>query len=440
MLSLKDKDRQYIWHPYTSLTASPDPIPIVKGDGAWLIDETGNQYIDAISSWWVTLHGHAHPYIAEKIYQQALTLEQVIFAGFTHRPAVELAERLIHFLPGNMSKIFYSDNGSTAVEVAVKMALQYWWNYSQNKDLQKDSPQNLSARTKILAFHNSYHGDTFGAMSVSERSVFTLAFRGHLFDVFFIDTPVHSNIAAIKDVISAQGDQMAAFIYEPLLQGAGGMKIYDAGLLDQILECCRQKHIICIADEVMTGFGRTEAFFASEYMHVKPDIICLSKGLTGGTMALGVTACSQKIVDAFLSDDRMATFFHGHSFTANPLACTAALASLDLLQKDDCRKYIKYITERHTAFLPELIRYPTVKNPRCLGTILAFEYSSGNDEYLNSVSGSITAFMLERGVYLRPLGNTVYIMPPYCISEMQLNQVYQAIKDLANLSRNDWQK
>lgn len=418
MQSLKDKDKQYIWHPFTSLTSAPEPIPIVKGEGVYLIDETGNRYIDAISSWWVNIHGHAHPYIAEKIYQQALQLEQVIFAGFTHRPAIELAERLMAVLPGNYSKIFYSDNGSTSTEVAVKMGLQYWW----NKSLEKKTE-----RIKILAFKNSYHGDTFGAMSVSDRSIFTMPFQDKLFDVIFIDTPTIENLSELKTVIRLHAQHIAAFIYEPLLQGAGGMKMYDAMLMDELIFTCRQNDIICIADEVMTGFGRTGRLFASEYMKAKPDIICLSKGLTGGTMALGVTACTQNIVDAYLSEDKLKTFFHGHSFTANPLACTAALASLDLLQKDSCQQSITSISSDNTNFIDELKEYNIVKNARCLGTIVAFEYISDDYDYLNNISQVITTYMLQKGIYMRPLGNTIYLMPPYCITMEELHVVYKAI-------------
>ncbi len=425
MQSLKDKDKLYIWHPFTSL-AAPAPIPIVKGEGVYLIDETGNRYIDAISSWWVNIHGHAHPYIAEKIYQQALLLEQVIFAGFTHQPAVELAERLIQILPGNFSKIFYSDNGSTSTEVAVKMGLQYWWNRSTGKP---------SEKTKILAFRNSYHGDTFGAMSVSDRSIFTAAFQDKLFDVIFIDTPDTENLSALKESIRLHAKHTAAFIYEPLLQGAGGMKMYDAVLMDELIFTCQQNDIICIADEVMTGFGRTGRLFASEYMKTKPDIICLSKGLTGGTMALGVTACTQKIVDAFLSQDKLKTFFHGHSFTANPLACTAALASLDLLQKESCKLNIASICRHNILFNEELKKYPGVINARCLGTIIAFEYNSENYNYLNNISQEITTYMLQKGIYMRPLGNTVYLMPPYCISSSELQSVYDAILKFIDLNR-----
>lgn len=394
----------------------PAPIPIVKGAGSLLFTEDGRTLVDAISSWWVTIHGHAHPYIARKLYEQALELEQVIFAGFTHEPAVKLAERLLSILPGNPARIFYSDNGSTATEVALKMAVQYWWNKGEHK------------RKKILAFHNAYHGDTFGAMSVSDRSVFTLAFHDLLFEVIFMDTPDAGNLAKNQDIIRKYGEEIAAFIYEPLVQGAGGIKMYEAVFMDQLLETAKAAGILCIADEVMTGFGRTGRFFAGEYLQHQPDITCLSKGLTGGTMALGVTACHNRVYEAFVDDDTYKTFFHGHSFTANPLACTAALASLDLFEQNNCLEKIQWITALHKKFLEKLqSSHLPVKGCRISGTILAFEIRQGKDEYLNSISQEFTEQAMDLGVYLRPLGNTVYIMPPYCITGEELQQVYDCI-------------
>ncbi len=418
-MNLAERDHLVIWHPFTRQKNRLPPIPIVKATGSILVAEDGQEYIDAISSWWVTLHGHAHPYIAEKIYQQALLLEQVIFAGFTHEPAVLLAERLLPLLPGGFSRIFYSDNGSTSTEVALKMAIQYWWNKGEQK------------RKKIIAFNNAYHGDTFGAMSVSDRSVFTLAFKDMLFEVIFIDTPTLENLAESKRIISEYGSELAAFIYEPLVQGAGGMKMYDAVLMENLLQAAKAAGIICIADEVMTGFGRTGNLFASNLMEVTPDIICLSKGLTGGTMALGVTACTDRIYQAYMEEDSLKTFFHGHSFTANPLACTAALASLDLLQKETCQKHIQWIGNSIQSFARELeIGNHPIKQVRTLGTILAFEIDEGTDGYQNQVSGRITQMALERGIYLRPLGNTVYLMPPYCITASELQKTYEGIQSI----------
>ncbi|MBI2730092.1 MAG: adenosylmethionine--8-amino-7-oxononanoate transaminase [Sphingobacteriales bacterium] len=425
MSNLTERDKKVIWHPFTQQKDMLPPVPVSRGEGALLFDEEGNDYIDAISSWWVNLHGHAHPYIAKKIYEQAKKLEHIIFAGFTHEPAVELAERLLKILPVNFEKIFYSDNGSTSTEVAVKMALQYWWN--------QQTTNNKQTRNKILAFNNSYHGDTFGAMSVSDRSVFTMAFQDKLFEVIFIDTPTAENIQQLTSVIRQHSSQIAAFVYEPLVQGAGGMKMYDAVLLNTLLKQCKEDDIICIADEVMTGFGRTGKLFASEYCDICPDIICLSKGLTGGTMALGVTACTSKIYNAFVSADKLKTFYHGHSFTANPIACTAAIASIDLIEKENSLSKIKWIEVENRKFINELQlleQKAHIKNTRQTGTIIAFEITDGKDEYLNTISSIITQKSMALGVYLRPLGNTVYIMPPYCITETQLNKVYEVIIDL----------
>ena len=418
-MNLVERDAAVIWHPFTPQKNRIAPIPITKGKGTLLYDADGNTYIDAISSWWVTLHGHAHPYIAEKLYQQALQLEQVIFAGFTHEPAVRLAEQLLEILPGPFTKIFYSDNGSTSTEVALKMAIQFWWNQQQQH------------RKKIIALKNAYHGDTFGAMSVSDRSIFTLAFHDLLFEVIFLDTPTPENITTSIATIQQHAREVAAFIYEPLVQGAGGLKMYDAGLLNQLLTAAKSHDLICIADEVMTGFYRTGKIFASAYLNVPPDIICLSKGLTGGTMALGITACTSQIYDAYVQDDALKTFFHGHSFTANPLACTAALASLDLLQQYHTVKSIETIGAAIQNFALELAQLKVpIKNIRVLGTLLAFEITSGKDEYLNDISRFVTQTALQQGVYLRPLGNNMYIMPPYCISNEELNCVFSVIKNI----------
>jgi adenosylmethionine-8-amino-7-oxononanoate aminotransferase len=304
------------------------------------------------------------------------------------------------------------------------MAVQYWWNQSAN------GQRSTVHRRKILAFNNSYHGDTFGSMSVSDRSVFTLAFHDLLFEVIFIDVPAEENISSTKKIIDEHANEIAAFIYEPLVQGAGGMKMYSATLMDELLLYIKQKNIICIADEVMTGFGRTGKMFASEYMQTKPDIICLSKGLTGGTMALGLTACSEKIYNAFVNDDAKKTFFHCHSFTANPIACAVANASLDLFEQENSLQKVNSISEQNIVFAQQLRQLNGIKNVRVLGTILAFEIAQGSDEYLNNVSSIITRTSLEKGVYIRPLGNTVYIMPPYCITEEELQKVYAVILEL----------
>ena len=419
-MNLTEKDRLYIWHPYTHQKDRLPAIPVLKGKKAVLYDEAGNAFIDGISSWWVNIHGHGNKFIAKKIYKQAKKLQQVIFAGFTHAPAVELAEKLIKILPGDFSKIFYSDNGSTATEVAVKMALQYWGN------------KNVSGRNKILAFHHSYHGDTFGAMSISERGTYTVAFRDKLFEVIFIGTPDNDNSESVQETLEKYKNEIACFIYEPLLQGAGGMKMYDSKNLNSLLSILKKEEIICIADEVLTGFYRTGKLFAGDYLLEKADIICLSKALTGGTMALGVTACTKKIYESFVSDDKTKTLFHGHSFTANPLACTASLASLKLLKQKKCKQKIDNIifAQKACADKMEIFQQKNlIKNLRHLGTIIAFEVNTSEvDGYLHNITNDFTQFCLEHGVYLRSLGNTIYIMPPYCIRKKELEQVHNVVE------------
>ncbi|HUI29658.1 MAG TPA: adenosylmethionine--8-amino-7-oxononanoate transaminase [Candidatus Acidoferrales bacterium] len=417
-MNLSERDSKVIWHPYTQMQTAELPVAIVRGEGARLYDEDGKEYIDAISSWWVNVHGHANRYIGQKIHEQLQVLEHVIFAGFTHQPAVELAERLIKVLPQNQSRIFYSDDGSTAVEVAVKMALQYWYNQGINKKT-------------IVAFRNSYHGDTFGAMSVSERDIFTAPFRDLLFDVAFIDAPLKGIERESLDQLERelQKENVAAFIFEPLLQGAGGMIVYEAPPLDELIYFCREKGIPTIADEVLTGFGRTGKFFASDYLKNKPDIICMSKGITGGTMPFGATSCTEKVYEAFLSDDRKKTFFHGHSYTGNPAACAAALASLDLFEKPGTWDNIRRIESSHREFLSRIRNHPIVEKPRQIGTIMAFDAKCGEQtSYLHSLRDRMSHFCLTHGVIIRPLGNIIYFMPPYCITDEELSRVYSTIQ------------
>ena len=414
--SLAERDQAVIWHPYTQMHKAAPPIPIVRGEGVYLIAEDGRKFIDAVSSWWVNIHGHAHPYIAEKVAEQLRTLEHVIFAGFTHPAAVELAERLLAILPNNQKKVFYSDNGSTAVEVALKMCLQYWSNTGQ-------------PRTKVVAFHDSYHGDTFGAMAVSARSAFTRPFETLLFEVEFIELPNANNITAIKERLSSLAPELAAFIFEPLVQGAGGMNMYEARYLDELLSHCKKENILSIADEVMTGFGRTGKLFASSHLKEQPDVMCFSKGITGGTMALGLTTCISKIFNAFLSEDKLKTLFHGHSFTANPVTCSAALASLDLLLKSETLNDLKRITGHHEQFALRISGNIKVRTIRQTGTILAIEWETGNNtSYFNSLRDDLYNFFLEQDIILRPLGNIIYIMPPYCITNEQLDYIYLQIE------------
>ncbi|MXV15537.1 adenosylmethionine--8-amino-7-oxononanoate transaminase [Hufsiella ginkgonis] len=415
--SLVSRDQSVIWHPYTQMKTALPPIPIVKGSGVYLEDELGNRYIDAVSSWWVNIHGHSHPYIAARVAEQLHTLEHVIFAGFTHPGAVALAERLIGILPSGQQKIFYSDNGSTAVEVALKMCFQFWANQGEQ-------------RTRVIALKNSYHGDTFGAMAVSARSAFTGPFDRLLFGVDHIDAPNGENLAAIRKQVTALKGKAAALIFEPLVQGAGGMLMHDPGHLDELVAICKENDILVIADEVMTGFGRTGKLFAMEHLVNRADIMCLSKGLTGGTMALGVTSCTDRIYRAFLSDDKLKTLFHGHSFTANPVACASALASLDILQEEETRSNIKLVVEKHGSFKEKINGHPKLKEVRHTGTILALEWETGGDtSYFNSLRDELYNFFLGEGIILRPLGNIIYVMPPYCINEKELDYIYTKIEE-----------
>jgi adenosylmethionine---8-amino-7-oxononanoate aminotransferase len=426
MSTIRERDRQVIWHPYTAMKAWPEAIAIVKGEGAYLIDEDGNRYIDAISSWWVNLHGHSHPYIAQKVSEQLSVLEHCIFAGFTHEPAVRLAERLLEILPKGMSKLFYSDNGSTAVEVAIKMALQYW----NNKGAKKK---------KLIALEHAYHGDTFGAMAVSGRSIFTEAFTDFLFDVTFIPFPSKgaeaASIAALEALL--QNGDVAAFIVEPLVQGSAGMYMYSADTLDQYFRLCKKHEALIIADEVLTGFGRTGPLFACNHIATAPDLVCLSKGLTGGAMPLGVTACTQDIFEAFYDDDRTKMLYHGHSFTANPTICAAALASLDLLLQQSCTDSRNRIISAHEAFARTIATNPMVTEVRQTGTILAIEVKTGSGTYHSSLRDTIYRFFIDKKIVMRPLGNIIYILPPYCISNDELRYIYASIEELLSLLRSD---
>jgi adenosylmethionine-8-amino-7-oxononanoate aminotransferase len=422
-LTLSERDKSVVWHPFTQMLTAQKPLGIVRGEGAYLFAEDGLRYLDMTSSWWVNLHGHCHPYIAEKITEQLHTLEQVIFADCTHLPAVELAERLLNILPGNFSRIFYSDDGSTSIEVALKMALQFWYNQGIKK-------------TKFIAFEGAYHGDTFGAMAVGDRSIFTSVFHDILdkIQVIFIKPPFagkeQKSINALKELLETEED-IAAFIFEPLVQGSAGMRMYDAKPLDEILKVIHQKGILAIADEVFTGFGRTGNLFACNELTEKPDIMCVSKGITGGFLPLGVTACTQRIYEAFLSEDRTKTFFHGHSYTANPLACAAANASLDLLLSETCQLAIQRITRSNANFAQGIGNHSKVFEVRNKGTILAVELkTAGQSSYLSNIRDWVQQFFRERDILIRPLGNILYLVPPYCTPVEELERVHGVIEEM----------
>jgi adenosylmethionine-8-amino-7-oxononanoate aminotransferase len=423
-VTLLEKDKNYIWHPFTPLEVEEDPIVIESAQGVYLYTADGKKIIDAISSWWVNLHGHSNPVIAKAISEQARRLEHVIFAGFTHEPAITLAENLLSVLPKNQSKIFFSDDGSTAVEVGLKMAMQYWHN------------KGIQTKTKIIALEGAYHGDTFGAMSVGARDVFNLAFNRYLFNVDFIDFPSKQNeeklLSDFRKLVSRE--DVAAFIFEPLVQGAAGMRMYSPQILDQLISIANEYEVICIADEVFTGFGRTGRFFACDYLKNRPDIFALSKGITGGSLPLGATSCSSKIASAFQSSESSRTLYHGHSYTANPIACAAANASFKLLVSAECKSAIETINKSLENFKANVSGFSVIKDVRVCGTILAIELMTNDtSSYYNPIRKKIYSHFLSMGILVRPLGNVMYIVPPYIISMEELQLIQSEITQFLRL-------
>jgi adenosylmethionine-8-amino-7-oxononanoate aminotransferase len=415
-----NRDSKYVWHPFTQEKLAPKNRPIVKGKGSWIYDADGNQYLDMISSWWVNVHGHAHPYINQALKNQADQLEHIIFAGFSHPKGIELAERIVEKLGGHFAKAFYSDNGSTANEVALKMAFQYFYNQGEQ-------------RTKVIAFNGSYHGDTFGVMSTATRNEFNEPFAPNLFDVYHIDPPSKENFEIVFQQFKKHIDsgEVAAFAFEPVVMGVAGMNLYDVDGLNRMLGYARSKGVLTIADEVFTGFYRTGKMFAIEHLEYQPDIICLSKGLTGGYLPLGMTVTTQKVYESFYSDDRLKTFFHGHSYTGNPLCCSVACASLDLFEEKETLDNIKNIEAWHHTLKSEIENHPFVQNIRLLGTIFAFDVTTHEDRsYFNTIRDELYDFFMDRMLLIRPLGNTVYILPPYCISEEEYRTGANGIVEL----------
>jgi adenosylmethionine-8-amino-7-oxononanoate aminotransferase len=415
------RDRAHLWHPYTQAQTASPPLAIVRGEGLYLYTEDGRKILDGISSWWVNIHGHSHPSLNAALAAQAQRLEHVMFAGCTHPPAVELAERLVALLPRGgstaqptptLTRVFYSDNGSTAVEVALKMALQYWRNRGE-------------PRTAFVGLHDAYHGDTVGAMSVSEASVFTAAFEPMLFPVARVPSA-----EALEAHLRAHRGAVAAVIVEPMIQGAGGMIMRPAAFLAACRRLCDEHDTLLIADEVFTGFGRTGQMFACEHAGIAPDIICLSKALTAGYLPLGATVATERVYEAFLSDDRSKTFFHGHSFTANPLACAVAIASLDLFAQGDVLGRVKRLEAQMQAALSPLAGLPGVADVRVLGGVGAIELRTGAGGYLDGVGPRLAAEFLRRGLLLRPLGNVLYLMPPYVITDDEVDWALVQIVDV----------
>lgn len=421
LMKLKDRDKKHLWHPLTQHKTHAETIAITKAKGCVLTDEDGNNYIDAIASWYTCIYGHCNPYITKRVSEQMQQLDQVVFSGFTHEPAVKLSEALIEILPENQNKFFFSDNGSTAVEIGIKMALQYHFNQGDKRNV-------------LIAFEDGFHGDTFGAMSVSGLSVYNGPFEDYFLEVKRIPTPNGDNHDTILNQLKALVSQhnIAGFVYEPLVQGAAAMKMHNAEGLNLILKFCKANNIITVADEVMTGFGKTGTYFASDHIVTKPDIMCLSKALTAGLLPMAITSCSQDIYEAFYSDDIKKGFFHGHTYSANPLACTAAMAGIELLISQEIQNDIKRIMTSHQHFGEHIKTHPKVASIRQTGIIFALDLNVKMERYGNLRDKIFDGFM-ERGVFLRPLGHTIYILAPYIISDEQLHKVYRAIEDVLEI-------
>lgn len=424
-------DSLRIWHPFTRAGLDPAPLRVVRGEGAWLYTEDGRRILDAISSWWVNLHGHAQPRIAAAVAEQAKKLEHVLLAGFVHEPAERLAEDLRRVTPAALDHIFFSDDGSTAVEVALKMAVQFWRN------------SGWPEKREIVALEHGYHGDTAGAMSVSDDSPFTAAFAGMRFPVhrahsaYCYRCPVglkrescHIECAdSLEKLLQERGEQIAAVIVEPLLQGAGGMIVHPVEYLQRVRALTAKHNVLLIADEVLTGFGRCGRMFATELAGVMPDLMCLSKGLTGGFLAMGVTLVTGRIYDSFSGKDAERAFWHGHSYTGNPIACAAAVANLEIFRTEPVFERIAKIAAIHAERLPGMVRHAAVGEARNIGTMAAIELRADDAGYLSELRPKLYRFFLERDILLRPLGNVIYILPPYCIAPDDLHRVYDIIEE-----------
>jgi len=430
-----------IWHPFTQEALDPPPLRITRADGVYLYTEDGRRLIDAISSWWVNLHGHAHPAIVSAIAKQAASVDHVLLAGFSHEPIEELCRLLREVLPGDLTHVFFSDNGSTAVEVALKMAVQYWKNLGR------------PGKRAIVALEHAYHGDTVGALSVGADSVFSEPFAAFRFAVHRVPSAychlcpagkVRSSCRIdcadrLADLLDEKHGEIAAVIVEPLLQGAGGMIIHPVEFLERVRELTSAYDVVLIADEVFTGFGRTGRMFACDHAKVVPDLMCLSKGLTGGVLPMGATVCTDEIHRAFVSPDRSRTFFHGHSFTGNPLAAAAAVASLGIFRDEPVFERIEGIARIHRERLAAIASHPAVRDVRSIGSVAAIELRASDAGYLSLLKPRLYQFFLDAGVLLRPLGNILYVLPPYVISSQELHRIYDRISDALGLCA-DWSK
>lgn len=425
------KSRLQIWHPFTQEAIDPPPIEVERAEGVYLYTRDGRRLIDGISSWWVNIHGHCHPKIMAAIAEQTKKLDHVLLAGFSHEGVEELCARLQRRLPASLDHLFFSDNGSTAVEVALKMAVQYWQNSGEPK------------KQGIVALEHAYHGDTVGAMSVSAESSFNDPFRGLLFPVHRVHSAycyrcpvgkVRSSCAIecaeqLEQLLKEKHEEIAAVIVEPLLQGAGGMIVHPLEFLQKVRRACSDYDVLLIADEVLTGFGRTGKMFACELAGMTPDLMCLSKGITGGALAMGATACTRAIHDAFVSEDRSRTFYHGHSYTGNPLAAAAAVASLRVFDEEPVFERIETIARVHRERLEEIREHPAVGNVRSIGTVAAIELHAEDPGYPSKLKPVLYDFFLQAGILLRPLGNIIYVLPPYVISVDELNFLHDKIAE-----------
>jgi adenosylmethionine---8-amino-7-oxononanoate aminotransferase len=407
-----------VWHPFTQHALQPGMVKIAAASGAWLEAADGRRIFDGVSSWWVVTHGHGHPRIVDAIQRQAAKLDQVIFAGFTHEPAEEVARRLIEIAPPGLAHVFFSDSGSTSVEVALKMALGYFRHRGE-------------PRSRIVALEHGYHGDTIGCMSVGARGVFNAPYEPLLFEVERIPFPAAGAEQKTLDAFEAicRREAPAALILEPLILGAGGMHVYPAFVLGELKRICETHRALFIADEVMTGFGRTGTLFACEQAQVSPDIMCLAKGLTGGSIPLAVTLCTPEIFDAHYSPDRARMFYHSSSYTANPIACAAAAANLEIWASEPVRERIAALAAAQTVRVARFEGDARFSNVRQIGTIAALDFNVEQNGYLAAIGPRLYDFFLARGLLLRPLGNTVYVMPPYCATPAELDAVYGAIGD-----------
>jgi len=419
MSELLKYDKKHVWHPFTQMQTASEPLPIVEAKDCTLIAEDGKTYLDCNSSWWVNLHGHAHPYLEEALIEQFKAIDHIIFAGATHPKAVELAARVSYLLPEKLQKVFFSDDGSTAVEVALKMVFQYWHN--------KNNP-----KTRILALEGAYHGDTFGAMSVSQRGVFNQPFEHLFFEVDFIDFPSQEKEKESLKQAEAffKRGEFAALIVEPVVQGSAGMRMYRPDFLNDLCALAKEHDVLIIFDEIMTGWGRTGKLFAMNYTNVEPDIVCLSKGLTGGVLPLGLTVATDEIYDAFLAPEKTKALLHGHSFTGNALACAVACANLDIIESPDFFDEIDRISRSHTAFYNRIKQHEKLHDIRQSGTIIALEIKTEvSTSYFAGIRDQAYSFFLENGMLLRPLGNVLFLNPPYCTTEEELTYMYEKIKE-----------